>query len=261
VKKKIVAANWKMNLTHKEVKPYLDRFLAKVGEINEVQVVFIPSFTSIPACADALEESPNFCELGAQNMHWEKGGAFTGEISAAMLQALQVKHVVIGHSERRQLFGESDAIVAKKTAAALQVGLHPIVCIGETLAERDGNRVEEVLERQLRKGLGNCSSRDLGSVVIAYEPVWAIGTGKTATAGQAQEAHAFIRSVLVTTFDLATAEGVRIQYGGSVKPENAQELMAQKDVDGALVGGACLDPESFARIVQCAEKEQPTSIT
>jgi triosephosphate isomerase len=154
VKKKIVAANWKMNLTHKEVKPYLDKFLAKVGEINEVQVVFIPSFTSIPACADALEESPNFCELGAQDMHWEKGGAFTGEISAAMLQALQVKHVVIGHSERRQLFGESDAIVAKKTAAALQVSLHPIVCIGETLAERDGNRVEEVLERQLRKGLG-----------------------------------------------------------------------------------------------------------
>jgi triosephosphate isomerase (TIM) len=261
VKKKIVAANWKMNLTHKEVKPYLDRFLPKVGEINEVQVVFIPPFTSIPAFADALEESPSFCELGAQNMHWEKGGAFTGEIGAAMLQALQVKHVVIGHSERRQLFGESDAIVAKKTAAALQVGLHPIVCIGETLAERDGNRVEEVLERQLRKGLGNCSSRDLCSVVIAYEPVWAIGTGKTATAAQAQEAHAFIRSVLVRTFDLATAEGVRIQYGGSVKPENAQELMAQKDVDGALVGGACLDPESFARIVQCAEKEQPTSIT
>ena len=151
-----------MNLTHKEVKPYLDRFLAKVGEINEVQVVFIPPFTSIQAFADALEESPNFCELGAQDLHWESGGAFTGEISAAMLQALQVKHVVIGHSERRQLFGESDAIVAKKTAAALQNGLHPILCIGESLAERDGNRVEEVLERQLRKGLGDCSSRDLG---------------------------------------------------------------------------------------------------
>src|SRR6516225_1487018 len=208
-----------MNLTHKEVKPYLDRFLAKVGEISEVQVVFIPPFTSIQAFADALEESPNFCELGAQDLHWESGGAFTGEISAAMLQALQVKHVVIGHS------------------------------------------VEEVLERQLRKGLGDCSSRDLGNVVIAYEPVWAIGTGKTATAAQAQEAHAFIRSVLVSTFDLATAESVRIQYGGSVKPENAQELMAQKDVDGALVGGACLNPESFARIVRCAEKGQPTSIT
>src|SRR4029077_20047553 len=140
-----------MNLTHKEVKPYLDRFLAKVGEINEVQVVFIPSFTSIPAFADALEESPNFCALGAQDMHWEKEGAFTGEISAAMLQALQVKHVVIGHSERRQWFGENDAIVAKKTAAALQVGLHPILCIGETLPEREDDRVEEVLERQLRK--------------------------------------------------------------------------------------------------------------
>jgi triosephosphate isomerase len=201
-----------------------------------------------------LEESPNFCELGAQDLHWESGGAFTGEISAGMLQALQVKHVVIGHSERRQLFGESDAIVAKKTGAALQNGLHPILCIGESLAERDGDRVEEVLERQLRKGLGDCSSRDLGNVVIAYEPVWAIGTGKTATAAQAQEAHAFIRSVLGSTFDRTTAEGVRIQYGGSVNPENAQELMAQKDVDGALVGGACLNPESFARIVQCAEK-------
>jgi triosephosphate isomerase len=166
-----------------------------------------------------------------------------------MLQALQVKHVVIGHSERRQWFGESDAIVA---AAALQNGLHPILCIGESLAERDGDRVE--LERQLRKGLGDCSSRDFGNVVIAHEPVWAIGTGKTATAARAQEAHAFIRSVLVSTFDPATAEGVRIQYGGSVKPENAQALMAQKDVDGALVGGACLNPESFARIVQCAEK-------
>ena len=178
-----------------------------------------------------------------------------------MLQALQVKHVVIGHSERRQWFGESDALVAKKTAAALQGGLHPILCIGETLAERDGNRMEEVLERQLRKGLGDCFSGDLGSVVIAYEPVWAIGTGKTATPPQAQEAHAFIRSVLVSTFDLTIAESVRIQYGGSVKPENAQELMSQKDVDGALVGGACLGPESFARIVQCAQKERPTSIT
>src|SRR6516225_5696294 len=167
-----------MNLTHKEVKPYLNRFLAKVGEINEVQVVFIPPFTSIQAFADALEESPNFCELGAQDLHWESGGAFTGEISAAMLQALQVKHVVIGHSERRQLFGESDEIVAKKTAAALQNGLHPILCIGESLAERDGDRVEEVLERQLRTGLGDCSSRDLGNVVIAYEPVWAIGTSR-----------------------------------------------------------------------------------
>jgi triosephosphate isomerase (TIM) len=228
VKKKIVAANWKMNLTHKEVKPYLDRFLATVGEINEVQVVFVPSFTSIPAFADALEESPNFCELGAQDMHWEKEGAFTGEINAAMLEALQVKHVVIGHSERRQWFGESDEIVAKKTAAALQAGFHPILCIGETLAEREGNRVEEVLERQLRKGLGDCSSRDLASVVIAYEPVWAIGMGKTATAAQAQEALAFIRSVLVSTFDPTTAEGARIQYGGSVKPENAQELLAQR---------------------------------
>jgi triosephosphate isomerase len=252
MRRKIVAANWKMNLTHEEVRPYLDRFLTEVGGVSEVQVVLIPPFTSIPALADALKKSPPFVELGAQNVHWETGGAFTGEVSAAMLRALQVKHVVTGHSERRQRFGETDEVVAKKVAAALKAGLHPLLCVGETLAERNENRLEEILERQIRKGLAGCSPEDLSRVVIAYEPVWAIGTGRTATAAQAQEAHAFIRSVLASAFDPTVAEGVQIPYGGNVKPENAHELMRQPDVDGALVGGASLDPRGFAQIVRSA---------
>ena len=208
-----MAANWKMNLTHEEVEPYLERFLTGVGELTKVEVILIPSFTSI-AFAYALEKSPTFVELGAQNVHWEKGGAFTREVSVAMLRALQVKYVVIGHSERRQWFSETDEVVGKKVGATLKAGLHPLLCVGETLPERDENRVEEVLERQLRKGLGGCSPRDLSHVVIAYEPMWAIGTGRTATAAQAQKAHAFIRSVVASVFDLTTAESVRIQYGG-----------------------------------------------
>jgi triosephosphate isomerase len=252
MRRKIVAANWKMNLTQDEVKPYLDRFLTEVGEVTEVEVILVPSFTSIPALAYALEKSLTFVELGAQNVHWEKCGAFTGEVSVAMLRALQVKYVVIGHSERRQWFGETDEVLGKKVVATLKGGLHPLFCVGETLPERDENRVEEILECQLRKGLGGCSRQDLSHVVIAYEPVWAIGTGRTATAAQAQEAQAFIRSVVASVFDPTIAEAVRIQYGGSVKPENAQELMRQKDVDGALVGGASLDPHSFAQIVRSA---------
>jgi triosephosphate isomerase len=255
MRRKIVAANWKMNLTHEEVKPYLERFLAEVGMVSEVDVVFIPSFTSIPALVDALETLPPFVERGAQNVHGEEGGAFTGEVSAAMLRALQVKYVVIGHSERRQGCGETDEVVGKKVATALKAGFYPLVCVGETLPERDEQRVEEVLERQLRTGLRGCSPSDLGRVVIAYEPVWAIGTGRTATAAQAQEAHAFIRSVVASAFGPTVAEGVRIQYGGSVKPENAHALMGQKDVDGALVGGASLDPRSFAQIVRSASRE------
>jgi len=259
MRRKIVAANWKMNLTHDEVKPYLDRFLTEVGEITDVQIVFIPSYTSIPALAVALEKSPTPIELGAQNVHWQSSGAFTGEVSAAMLRALQVKYVVIGHSERRQWFGETDELVGKKVVTALHAGLHPLFCVGESLSERDENRVEEVLERQLRKGLGDCSSQDLRSVVIAYEPVWAIGTGRTATAAQAQVAHAFIRSVVASAFGPAAAKSIRVQYGGSVKPENAQALMSQNDIDGALVGGASLDPRSFVQIVRNASEKMRRS--
>ena len=252
MRRKIVAANWKMNLTHDEVKPYLDSFLTEVGVVSDVEIVLIPSYTSIPALAVALEKSPTPIELGAQNVHWERSGAFTGEVSAAMLRGLKVKYVVIGHSERRQWFGETDELVGKKVIAALQAGLYPLLRVGESLSERDENRVEEVLERQLRKGLGNCPPQDLSSVVIAYEPVWAIGTGRTATAAQAQEAHAFIRSVVASAFGPATSESIRVQYGGSVQPENAEALMRENDIDGALVGGASLDPRGFAQIVRSA---------
>jgi triosephosphate isomerase len=189
-------------------------------------------------------------QLGAQNMHWEKPGAFTGEVCAPMLRELFVRYVVLGHSERRTLFGETDEIVNRKVKAALAATLLPIVCIGETLEQRDGGRVEMVLEQQLRGSLAEISAAQLEDVVLAYEPVWAIGTGRTATPEQAQQAHAFIRDVLAKLTDRATAGKVRIQYGGSVKPGNTGELMEQPDIDGALVGGASLDPRAFAEIIQ-----------
>jgi triosephosphate isomerase len=186
-------------------------------------------------------------------MHWEKSGAFTGEISAEMLRALYVKYVVLGHSERRALFGETDEIINRKVRAALDAGLRPIFCVGETLHERDSNQVEQVLEGQVRNGLKGVSQKDYTEIVLAYEPCWAIGTGRTATPAQAEQAHAFIRSVLSGLANGATAERVRIQYGGSVKPDNAEELMRQKNIDGALVGGASLDPRSFAQIIRRTE--------
>jgi triosephosphate isomerase len=191
-------------------------------------------------------------KLGAQNMHWEKPGAFTGEISSEMLRELLVNYVVLGHSERRTLFGETDAIVNKKVLAAVNNALRPIVCIGETLAERDAGRVEEVLSTQARGSLAGVTADQIEEAVIAYEPVWAIGTGRTATPNQAQQAHAFIRDQLSALYSPEVAAKVRIQYGGSVKPNNATELMSQADIDGALVGGASLDPRGFAEIVHAA---------
>jgi triosephosphate isomerase len=191
--------------------------------------------------------------IGAQNMHWEKSGAFTGEISATMLRALYVRYVILGHSERRTLFGETDEIINRKVKAALDAGLRPIFCIGESLHERESNQVEQVLESQIRKGLEGVSLRDLTEVVLAYEPCWAIGTGLTATPAQAEQAHAFIRSVLAALSDRATADRIRIQYGGSVRPDNAEQLMRQKNIDGALVGSASLDPRSFAQIIRSTE--------
>jgi triosephosphate isomerase len=188
-------------------------------------------------------------KLGAQNIHWEKGGAFTGEVSAAMLRELFVRYVILGHSERRALFGETDAMVNLKTKAAHEASLKPIVCIGETLTERDAGLVEEVLEKQLRGSLAGLDAKTLSETVLAYEPVWAIGTGRTASPEQAQSAHAFIRKVLAEISDATTAEKVRIQYGGSVKPGNTAELMSQPDIDGALVGGASLVARDFAQIV------------
>jgi triosephosphate isomerase (TIM) len=252
MRKKILAANWKMHLTHTEAVSYLETFLSEIGQVNDVEIVIIPPFTAIPALVSASEKIPAV-RIGAQNMHWAKNGAFTGEVSATMLRALYVKYVIVGHSERRALFGETDEIVNRKVTAALEAGLRPILCVGETLHERDSGQVGEVLGRQLRTGLENVVEKDLSEIVVAYEPCWAIGTGRSATPAEAEQAHAAIRFDLSKLFGAATADRVRIQYGGSVKPENAEDLMRQKNIDGALIGGASLDPRSFARIIWRAE--------
>ena len=249
MRRKILAANWKMNMTLSEADSFLDAFLIEVVNENSVDIVLIPPFTALARVSEKLNEVQNV-KVGAQNMHWEKSGAFTGEISASMLRELFTRYVVVGHSERRTLFGETDEIVNRKTKAALAATLIPIVCIGETLAERDGNRVEAVLEKQLTGSLADLTPEQIADVVIAYEPVWAIGTGRTASPQQAEDAHAFIRTKVAVLSDAPTADKVRIQYGGSVKPNNTAELMAQPDIDGALVGGASLDPRGFAEIVK-----------
>jgi triosephosphate isomerase len=253
MRKKIIAANWKMNMTLGEAESFLATLLLEVGNIRDVETVIIPPFTALAKVSELLSRQQNI-RLGAQNMSAEKSGAFTGEISAAMLRELFVRYVVLGHSERRTLFGETDAMVNKKVHAAFEASLKPIVCIGETLAERDGNKVEAVLERQLHGSLAGLSVKEMHELVLAYEPVWAIGTGRTATPQQAQEAHAFVRKVVAELSDQPTAEKVRIQYGGSVKPENTETLMLQPDIDGALVGGASLDPRAFSEIVKTTAK-------
>jgi triosephosphate isomerase (TIM) len=253
MRRKIIAANWKMNMTVGEANGFLDKFLRELGDEKRVDVVLVPAFTALSAVSERLSKVRNV-KLGAQNMHWEKSGAFTGEVSAAMLREIFVRFVVLGHSERRTLFGETDEVVNRKVKSALEAALEPIVCIGETLAERDAGQVEEVLARQLRGSLAGVGAAELHKLVLAYEPVWAIGTGRTATPAQAQEAHAFIRKMLAEISDTGTAEKVRIQYGGSVKPANAAELMGQRDIDGALVGGASLDPRGFAEIVHASAR-------
>ena len=253
MRKKIIAANWKMNVTRAEAESFLDSFLLEIGDESHVEVVLVPSFTTLSTVSDRLSKVQNV-KVGAQNMSSEKSGAFTGEISASMLRELFVRYVVIGHSERRTLFGETDAVVNKKLRAAIDASLKTIVCVGETLAERDGGLVEKVLETQIKGSLAGLTPKELSETVVAYEPVWAIGTGRTASPEQAQEAHAFIRKQLAAISDQATADKVRIQYGGSVKPDNTVALMSQPDIDGALVGGASLDPRSFAEIVKNTAK-------
>jgi triosephosphate isomerase (TIM) len=249
MRRKIIAANWKMNMTVNEAEGFLETFLLELGDEKRLDIVILPPFTALPRVSERLTDVQNV-KLGAQNMHWEKPGAFTGEICAPMLRELFVRYVVLGHSERRSYFGETDEIVNKKTKAVLTATMAPIVCIGETLEERDTGQVESVLEKQLRSSLADLTPSQLADVVLAYEPIWAIGTGRTATPEQAQEAHAFIRTVLTSMSDAAIAAKVRIQYGGSVKPSNTAELMAQPDIDGALVGGASLDPRGFAEIIK-----------
>src|SRR6202165_4170350 len=255
MRKKIVAANWKMNMTQAESARYVESLLLDLGDIADVEVVIAPPFTAIAKVTEALGPSQNI-KVGAQNMHWERNGAFTGEISAALLRDLFVRYVVLVHSDRRALFGETDEIVNRKVRAAHEATLRPIVCVGETLEQREKGSVEKVLSIQLRGSLAGLSAKELGETVIAYEPIWAIGTGRNATPQQAQDAHAFIRKTLGEMSDEATADRMRIQYGGSVKPDNARELMSQTDIDGALVGGASLDPRSFAQIVNAARDEK-----
>jgi len=255
MRKKIVAANWKMNMMQAESARFVESLLLEIGDMADVEVVIVPPFTAIAKVMEALGSAQNI-KVGAQNMHWERSGAFTGEISAALLRDLFVHYVVLGHSERRRLFGETNEIVNRKVRAAHEASLRPIVCVGETLDQRDRGNVDKILSIQLRGSVAGLESKELQETVIAYEPVWAIGTGRNATPEQAQEAHAFIRRTLRDMADDTTAERVRIQYGGSVKPENARDLMSQPDIDGALVGGASLDPRSFAQIVNAARDEQ-----
>jgi triosephosphate isomerase len=253
MRKKIIAANWKMNMNIGETQAFFETFLMEVGEDRRVEVVIVPPFTSLPKTSELLRDVQNI-KLGAQNMHWEKPGAFTGEVSAEMLRELFVNYVVVGHSERRTFFGETDAIVNKKARAAHANALKPIVCIGETLAEREADQVESVLSAQVKGSLEGLTADQVEETVIAYEPVWAIGTGKVATPEQAQAAQKFIRVQIAEKWGADTASKVRIQYGGSVKPGNAGELMSQPDIDGALVGGASLDPRGFAEIIQATRK-------
>ena len=245
---KIVAGNWKMNKNPSEAAALIDGIKALVKDVNGVEVVVCPPFTDLKDAAAACAGSN--VALGAQNVAWAESGAFTGEIAASMLKDLGVKFVIIGHSERRQYFGETDATVNARLKAALAAGLSPIVCVGETLEERESGKMAEVIVRQVKEGLKDLAAADIAKIVIAYEPVWAIGTGKTATPNEAQEVHALIRQTLAEIAGAAVAETVRIQYGGSMKPANAKELMSKPDIDGGLIGGAALKADSFAEIVK-----------
>ncbi|MCY4599406.1 MAG: triose-phosphate isomerase [Acidobacteria bacterium] len=242
-----IAANWKMHKTVVEATTYAGILRDRMARIREAEVVVAPPFTALHAVAAALEGSR--VGVAGQNLHAEPQGAFTGEVSAGMLREAGAAYVIIGHSERRQLFGETDETVNAKLQAALGAGLAPIVCVGETLAERESGRMFQVLNRQIEAGLVSVDAERAGSIVVAYEPVWAIGTGRNATPPQAQEAHAHIRQRVARALGGDIAAGCRVIYGGSVKPGNAGALAAQEDVDGALVGGAGLDPGSFAEIV------------
>jgi triosephosphate isomerase (TIM) len=248
-RKLIIAGNWKMNKTVAEALDLVNGLSLELGKVKDVDIVVCPPFTALSEVSKAILSTKNFA-LGAQNMSENNMGAYTGEIAAQMLKEFSVRYVILGHSERRTYQKETDELIAKKALAAHAASLKPIVCVGETLTEREANKTEQVLETQVRGSLAGLSKEQLAETVVAYEPVWAIGTGKTASAQQAQDAHAFIRGVLAKMFDEAVARKVRIQYGGSVKPANARELMSLPDVDGALVGGASLEVRSFADIVK-----------
>ena len=246
MRRPILAANWKMHKTRAEATAFVESFLPLVNDSSDVDVVIAPPFTALDRVRGALQGSN--VALAAQNVHPEEKGAFTGEIAPGMLEDLGCSYVIVGHSERRQLFGESDELVARKAEVLLARGIRPIVCVGETDAQREAGDTLDVIGRQLTGSLARVPVERAAEVVVAYEPIWAIGTGKTATPEIAQEVHAFIRQHLADAFGASAAE-MRIQYGGSVKPDNVAVIMSQADIDGALVGGASLDPDSFAAIV------------
>lgn len=247
MRRPILAGNWKMYKTPSETAAFFEGFLPLVKGTTHAEIVICPPFVDLAAAADAVQGTT--VEIGAQNMYWAAEGAFTGEISPAMLRAAGCRWVIVAHSERREYFGETEETALKKIRAALQAGLTPIYCVGERLHEREGGHTDRVLERQMRGCACSLTPEHFSKIVIAYEPVWAIGTGKVATPEIAASAHAFIRGQIRDTFGAAAADSCRVLYGGSVKPGNVKGLMAQEEIDGALVGGASLDPQSFAAIV------------
>lgn len=250
MRKPIIAGNWKMNKTVAEAVVLVEALKPDLGQCVGVEVVVCPPFTALKAVGDVLSDTQ--IKLGCQNMSDQDNGAYTGEISHTMLRELFVTYVILGHSERRSYFGETDECVNRKVKKALASGLRPIVCVGETLEEREAGQTAQVVKTQIRGSLAGVTTGSYTDLVVAYEPVWAIGTGKTATTGQAQEVHALIRDEIASMVGRDAADAVRIQYGGSMKPENAGELLAQADIDGGLIGGAALDAISFAAIVKAA---------
>lgn len=253
MRKIIIAGNWKMNKTVSEAIKLVNGLKRELSEIKNIDIVVIPPYTALSEISDMLSNSN--IELGAQDVHWKEKGAFTGEISPIMLKDSGVKYVVIGHSERRTYFGETNETVNKKLKASLKAGLSPIICVGERLEEREAGKTFDIVKEHVEKGLEEVPKEDVSKIVIAYEPVWAIGTGRTATPEQAEEVHRYIRELIRNMYDESVAENLRIQYGGSVKPENIKELIDKRDIDGALVGGASLEIEQFVPIVKESAKK------
>ena len=251
MRKTVIAGNWKMNNDLKESEKLIVELKNLLqNEKPNCDVIVCPPFTSLSEASKLVKGT--VIKLGAQNMHFEDNGAFTGEVSASMLRSAGCEYVILGHSERRHIFGETDEVINKKIKKALAAGLKPIFCIGEHLEERENGTTNEFVKRQVLKGLDGISAEDMQNIIVAYEPVWAIGTGKTASPAQAQEVHEFIRDLIEIDYSLEVANDLVIQYGGSVKPDNAKELLSQKDIDGALVGGACLKADSFMGIIKGA---------
>ena len=254
MRKKVIAGNWKMNKTTPEAIELANSLKRELYKVDDVEIIICPPFTALDEVSEVVYESN--IELGAQNMHWENSGAFTGEVSGPMIKDLNCRYVILGHSERRQYFHESNEVVNKKIMAALTIGLVPIVCVGETLEEREKGKTFQVLTDHVTNSLKGLTADQMKNIYIAYEPVWAIGTGKTATPEQAQEAHQFIRGLIKKNHSAECAEEIIILYGGSVKPGNTKELVTQKDIDGALVGGASLEAKSFSEIVKFSSKKE-----